>query len=125
MMFNGMIQPNLNGKTSQDFMMLLNNNELTIFSVKGLRNYPQMHIDVTATFKICLDDFQNETFGRELVLQSLVEASSDSFLKASHRIQDTIKITCITSNGGLVQLSSNSALMESEYMSGELKLDAV
>ena len=40
-MFPNMVNPNFNGKTTQDFVTMLSNNELTVFSVQGLRNYPQ------------------------------------------------------------------------------------
>ena len=98
--FGNTLNPNLNGKTSQDFLMMLCNQELNIFSVQGLRNYPQRHIEVQHAFKIVIP-MQN-LLGRRIQVQSLVEAGTDCFLKGSHSIKDTIKLTCVTTTGEMV-----------------------
>jgi hypothetical protein len=97
-MYNNTTTPSLHGKTSQDFLALLINQELTVFSIQGLRNYPQMHVEVRPTnkFRLSVAGLQG------LRLKSLVAAGTDSFMRGSHQLSDTFSLSGISNCGELL-----------------------
>lgn len=119
-MYNNTITPSLNGKTSQDFLALLINQELTIFSIQGMRNYPQMHVEVQPSYK-----FRLSVAGLQgLKLRSLVAAGTDSFMKGSHQLSETLSLTGISNSGEMLQLRALPASEQAAKCSTSLQLSA-
>lgn len=125
-MYNNTMTPSLKGKTSQDFLALLINQELTVFSVQGLRNYPQMHVEVQPSYK-----FRLTVAGLQgLRLRSLVAGGTDSFMKGSHQLSNTLSLTGISTSGEMLQLralpaSERAANGTSSLQVAAMKVDKV